>query len=180
MPVDPALIPYVREYKRLDKKRREGPLSDRDKRRLKKLRKTLRRHMQQGGPDEDRRTGPRVPAVLEASFEDRGAFRQAWTKDISGGGLMIETTTDMPMGHKTPVSIAIGEGDPIKAACEVVWRREEPGNDGTTQFILGVRFVDLDDDTQERIDDVVYKRMEDEAARLTFLTEDMVSRITEG
>jgi uncharacterized protein (TIGR02266 family) len=182
MAIDPALLPVFLEYRRLDRKRRFSKLTESEAKRYGQLRRDFRDlffHGSTGEAGDDRREGVRVPLNMELAFADRNAFRKAWSKDISGGGLMVETDAELEVGQKVVVHLHIGNDQHIDASSDVVWCRHNPSG-SRYQRTVGFRFSGLDEPTSERIHDMVYRRMEEEAARTTFLDEAAIERLISG
>lgn len=180
MPIDPALLPVFLEYRRLDRKRRFSKLNDQESSRYEQLRVDFRELFFRGGNGSDeRRTEERVPFDMEVVFADRNAFRKAWSKDISGGGLMVETDAEIEVGRELTIHLHIGDDQHIDAKCDVVWcRHNGPAN--KLKRTVGFRFKGVDEATNERIHDIIYRRMEEEAARTTFLDEQAINRLING
>jgi uncharacterized protein (TIGR02266 family) len=180
MPIDPTLLPVFLEYRRLDRKRRFSKLNEQESTRYDQLRTDFRELFFKGGSGtDDRRTAERVPFDMEISFADRNAFRKAWSKDISGGGLMVETDAEIQVGAELTIHLHIGDDQNIDAKCDVVWCRHNPPSSKLKRTV-GFRFKGVDDATLELIHDIVYKRMEEEAARTTFLDEQAIQRLING
>ena len=180
MPIDPALLPVFLEYRRLDRKRRFSKLNEAESTRYEQLRTDFRELFFQGnGGSDDRRTTERVPVDMEVVFADRNAFRKAWSKDISGGGLMVETDAEIEVGRELLIHLHIGDDKNIDAKCDVVWCRHNPAGSKLKRTV-GFRFKGVDEATNERIHDIIYKRIEEEAARTTFLDEQAIDRLIHG
>jgi uncharacterized protein (TIGR02266 family) len=180
MPIDPALLPVFLEYRRLDRKRRFSKLSDQESIRYEQLRTDFRELFFRGGTGTDeRRTEERVPIDMEVAFADRSAFRKAWSKDISGGGLMVETDAPIEVGRELLIHLQIGGDQNIDAKCDVVWCRHNPPG-SKCQRTVGFRFKGVDDATTERIHDIIYRKLEEEAARTTFLDQGAIDRLING
>jgi uncharacterized protein (TIGR02266 family) len=180
MPIDPALLPVFLEYRRLDRKRRFSKLNEQETTRYDQLRTDFRElFFKAGNGTDDRRTTDRVPVDMEVVFADRNAFRKAWSKDISGGGLMVETDAEVEVGRELTIHLHIGGDKSIDATCDVVWCRHNPTGSKLRRTV-GFRFKGVDDATTERIHDIIYKRIEEEAARTTFLDEKSIERLIHG
>lgn len=89
---------------------------------------------------EDRRTHDRSRLIVDVFFDGEDVTGVASTKDISLGGLYLNTQAKIPQGAVLLVRI------PFRSDVEVVCRAEviysEPGRG------LGVRFKDLSDETR--------------------------------
>ena len=106
-----------------------------------------------------RRQYERVPVDLEVGFPDRPAFRKSYIRNISGGGVFIETDETIPIGATLRVQMAFADRS-ITCTCTCVWHNKKP----TSDFGRGVgfRFVDLAPDEARYIHDLVYRAIERE------------------
>lgn len=88
-------------------------------------------------PDE-RRAYDRSRLIVDVFFDGQDATGLARTKDISPGGLYLNTQTEIPQGALLMIRI------PFRAGVEVVCRAEviysEPGRG------VGLRFIDVTDE----------------------------------
>ena len=55
--------------------------------------------MSHAGSPPDGRRNARVPVALELEYRSAGAFLVAYTTNLSKGGIFVETSTPLPMGH---------------------------------------------------------------------------------
>jgi uncharacterized protein (TIGR02266 family) len=108
----------------------------------------------------NRRQEPRVPVRLEVGFPDRPAFRKSYIRNISGGGVFIETDEAIPIGTAVRVQMAFSDRA-ITCTCTCVWHNKRP----TSEFGRGVgfKFVDLAADEARYIHDLVYRAIERDA-----------------
>lgn len=90
-------------------------------------------------PDE-RRHYDRSRLLVEVSFDGGDATGIASTKDISLGGLYMNTQTEIPIGETLALRIPLGGGHVVIKA-DVVY--SNPGRG------VGVRFHRLPDETRE-------------------------------
>lgn len=109
---------------------------------------------------------------VELAVEGRNALRPVWMRDISKGGLFIETAEPPPIRTTVSVIIQTPEGA-LELRAEVVHvrppRHAERGG-------VGVQFVDLDPDKRSAIEDYV----EGLAARLSSDARSSVTRLNEA
>ena len=86
---------------------------------------------------------------------DRNELRQAWTADISKGGLFVETDESLPFGHRVDVHLETPEGT-VRLSAEVVHTRstEVAARLGLPAGV-GLQFVDLGADRRRAIESYV-------------------------
>lgn len=95
----------------------------------------------------ERRVHPRVHAVLSVDFESAHNFYSGRTRDISVGGLFIESEYCPSVGTRLAVEIQL-LGDRVHADAEVAWVLL--GTDGVPTG-MGLRFLDLSVEAQRCI-----------------------------
>jgi hypothetical protein len=88
---------------------------------------------------EERRRHDRSRLIVDVFFNDQDATGVASTKDISLGGLYMNTRAEVPEGETLMIRIPLGE-EQIVCSAEVVYRNPGLG--------LGVRFIDLSDEAR--------------------------------
>lgn len=88
---------------------------------------------------DERRVHDRSRLIVDVFFDGQDATGVASTKDISLGGLYMNTKADVPDGEQLMVRIPLGTQE-IVCSAEVVYRNPGLG--------LGVRFIDLSDDAR--------------------------------
>ena len=98
--------------------------------------------------DNDRRRHPRVRLSVDVDFKSQHNFFSARTRDISRGGLFIETNIRIPIGERIEIDLRFLKTRVLVDA-EVVW--EMVGEDGETEG-LGVRFLGLPESIADRIE----------------------------
>lgn len=92
---------------------------------------------------EERRHYDRARLIVDVVFDGQDSTGVASTKDISLGGLYMNTKADIPEGGQLMVRIPFGKRE-IVCTAEVVYRNPGLG--------LGVRFLDLSDDSRAMLD----------------------------
>ena len=97
--------------------------------------------------DYERRIHRRLPAEIEVTLHSEHNFFTGFTQNISEGGLFIATHQIAPVGTQFRVTFMLqGLVGAVNVLCEVRWIR--PYNDDMDAPPgIGVRFVDLDEDT---------------------------------
>ena len=93
---------------------------------------------------EERRRYDRARVIVDVFFDGHDSTGVASTKDISLGGLYMNTKADVPEGGRLMVRIPFGERQLVCTA-EVVYRNPGLG--------LGVRFLDLSDDSRAMLNE---------------------------
>lgn len=88
---------------------------------------------------EERRRHDRSRLIVDVFFDGQDLTGVASTKDISLGGLYMNTRAEVPEGETLMIRIPLGEHQIICSA-EVVYRNPGLG--------LGVRFIDLSDEAR--------------------------------
>lgn len=88
---------------------------------------------------DERRLHDRSRLIVDVFFDGQDSTAVASTKDISLGGLYMNTQAEVPDGVRLMVRIPIGKRE-IVCSAEVVYRNPGLG--------LGVRFIDLSDDAR--------------------------------
>jgi uncharacterized protein (TIGR02266 family) len=92
------------------------------------------------------RKHPRGQKVLALSYEDHNGFKEAYTGNISQGGLFIKTKNPLETGEEFLLKLKLpGISDPLKIECNVVWTRKQWKNSKQPQG-MGVKFDKLDSD----------------------------------
>ncbi len=114
------------------------------------------RKMLERASDFKSRSQPRAGKTLSLVYKSRESFIQAYTSDISIGGLFIKTGSPLPQGEQFNLKIQIpNRENPIQVAAEVIWSRakgeESPGN----QAGMGVRFCDISESDHKFIEKYV-------------------------
>lgn len=95
--------------------------------------------------------------VLKVRGEDKRGVFFGYAKTISKGGMFIGSVNPKKVGEEFEISFSIAELKmDLKCRCVVVWSREydsltrqEPG--------MGIKFIDLDVQTTEKIDEWIRK-----------------------
>jgi hypothetical protein len=87
---------------------------------------------------EERRLFDRSRLIIDVFFDGKDTTGVASTKDISVGGLYMNTETDLPEGSVLLVRIPLGEGKQVVVNAEVVYCNQGRG--------VGLRFQGLSGD----------------------------------
>lgn len=89
----------------------------------------------QGLPQDERRSTERARLIVDVFFNGTDATGVASTKDISAGGLYMNTQTELPEGAVLMVRIPFSDGQQVVVNAEVVY--SNPGHG------VGLRFQGL-------------------------------------
>lgn len=160
-----TLVDLVREYRWLDELRIKSDLSDEQYQRYSELKANVeRRILRQSTEAANRRTSSRVEVTepLNVSFPDSPAFRKSYIRNISGGGVFIETDAAIPMGTKLRLNMAF-KARRLECEVQCVWVNKQP----TDQFGRGVglKFLDLTPDQAQFIHEMVFREIERQAQK---------------
>jgi uncharacterized protein (TIGR02266 family) len=98
--------------------------------------------------DKDRRQHPRLSIAVEIDFRSEHNFYSAHTRDISVGGLFVETDVALPIGTRLRVDLKFLNRH-VRADSEVVWVLEG-GDHGVVG--VGVRFLALAEAARKSIE----------------------------
>ncbi len=94
------------------------------------------------GPDERRRFD-RTRLIVDVFFDGMDVTGIASTKDISVGGLHINTKANLPEGAVLLVRIPFPDGSQVVANAEVIYSNSERG--------VGLRFQNLSEENRNLI-----------------------------
>jgi uncharacterized protein (TIGR02266 family) len=86
----------------------------------------------------DNRQHPRVSIAVEIDVASGSNFYAGRTRDLSLGGLFVETDVGLPIGSQIDVKLKL-PGGTFMVACEVVWHLSDKGH----TVGVGVRFLQL-------------------------------------
>lgn len=78
-------------------------------------------------------------------YQDREAFVEAFTGNISSGGLFIETENPLEQGRHFVLELQLPDAsEPVKIKCEVVWSTgKEAKDDHPTGMGMGIKFLEM-------------------------------------
>jgi len=148
------LLPLVREFGALEKKRAGSGISPLEYQRWLDLKKVLEDRFPQGdGPGgRNRRASVRIPTRIRVQFATRDALRHAVISNVSHRGLFISTPFGLEIGSEFIVRLDLGDtGEVIEVPCEVV--SNNVGEDlSSLRLGMGVKFKNLDAQQSEDID----------------------------
>jgi uncharacterized protein (TIGR02266 family) len=96
----------------------------------------------------DRRQHPRLSIAVEVDFGSENNFYSARTRDISVGGLFIESDVALPIGTRLRVDLKFLQKQ-LQAEAEVTWVLVGAGEQAVG---MGVRFLDLPEASTKNIE----------------------------
>src|SRR5260221_1983108 len=99
------------------------------------------------GTMKDSRQHPRVSIAVDVDVTSESNFYAGRTRDLSLGGLFVETEVALPIGIEIEVKLKLPKGT-FMLRCEVVWQLSD--RDQTVG--LGLRFVDPPKETKRAIE----------------------------
>ena len=98
------------------------------------------------------RSGPRTPKSLTLSYKDRQSFVQAYTGNISNGGLSLKTDAPLNPGEKCMLNLQLPEGgESLKINCVVKWSRKKEESTSSRPAGMGVQFVEMSNKDREKL-----------------------------
>lgn len=87
---------------------------------------------------------PRITRTLSLTYKDRKAFIQAYTGDVSAGGLNIRTEKPLPKGYVFNLKLQIpAREEPIPIKAEVAWVKEKDPDAPEKPGSMGVKFCEI-------------------------------------
>lgn len=115
---------------------------------------------------EEKRASPRVRASfhLHLVYDDLDQLVESYSHDISEGGIFVKTDSPMPVGSRVQLKISIvhQELQYINAVGEVVHSTEKNG--GLPPTGMGIRFVEIDEESKQFLKDFVVSNIGTETA----------------
>lgn len=148
------MLPLLREFGSLDKKRSHQGVTPAEFQRWSELRQVLEKHIPQGKPPEgrERRQHVRVPTRMLMQFKTRDQLGEAIVTSISRGGVFINTAFPPPIGSKFTLCLRVdATRESVDVPCEVV--SHNVGNQFSTQHLgMGVKFGNLDAERREVVE----------------------------
>ncbi len=98
------------------------------------------------------RSGPRIPKALSLAYKDRQSFIQAYTGNISTGGLSLKTENPLSPGDKFILNLQLPEGgEGLKINCEVKWTRKKEESSSARPPGMGVQFGEMSTSDRKKL-----------------------------
>jgi CRP/FNR family cyclic AMP-dependent transcriptional regulator len=86
----------------------------------------------------------RVLKTLSLKYKDKNSFVNAYTGNLSSGGLFIKTKNPLEQGEQFLLKLQLpGLSDPMKIKCEVAWSRKEEEKTDDSPAGMGVAFIEM-------------------------------------
>jgi uncharacterized protein (TIGR02266 family) len=154
---------WVAEFKAIDQQRGERDLSVEEARRYVELKELLEnRTSSDHGPPSSARASLRVPIAYEAKFDNADGFRNAYLRNISEGGVYIESGDAFAMGDRFVLRITLESPKvALDQRVQVVWVNQRPSPDSGLEAGVGVAFLDLTPETKMQIKAIVHNRLDE-------------------
>lgn len=102
---------------------------------------------------------PPLSVRIRVAYPDKDAFIQGYWPNISRGGLFIQTKTPQPVGTRLLFEITQEDGDSLlRGRARVSWIKNFAPEKPDRPHGMGLRFIELDEASQDLIDRVVEHR----------------------
>lgn len=105
-------------------------------------------------PVDNRRSCPRVSFDVDVGVNDTHNFYTGRTRDLSTGGIFIETPVALPPGSSVTVKLRI-DGTPFTLACVVAWCLTDDSGEAAG---FGAQFEQLPPTAKRAIDRYMKRR----------------------
>jgi uncharacterized protein (TIGR02266 family) len=106
--------------------------------------------------DAEHRRAPRVLVDLEVDYASEENYLFAYITNISATGIFVRTTTPEQPGTQLNLRFSPDDAGPIEVEGEVIWINPfRPGTPDNLHPGMGIRFLELDDDTRDRLLELV-------------------------
>ena len=109
---------------------------------------------------DERRKHDRIPVRYKISYASAEDLKAHYLSNISLGGVFIETKNPMTRGARFNLTIFLPDGGKnLDILCEVVWsfREERVTTTGTHSPGMGLKFLNLSPEDEDRIDRLLRK-----------------------
>lgn len=103
----------------------------------------------------ERRAQPRVPLHIKIRYETADRFFQDYMRNLSVGGIFIETSNPLKVGTRLRVQFCLPKMDREIVTDGVVVRRVELGRMNASSGGMGVQFSDLKPEDKISLDTYV-------------------------
>jgi uncharacterized protein (TIGR02266 family) len=152
---------WVERYKELDIKRERHGLGPEDETEWERLKDAIEHVAAPGCPPSSRRRNMRVPADHEVTFQDRRGFQHAYLRNISQGGVYVETDSAFKMNDRFALRIIVkNPAIDLSLDVQVVWVNRHPSPSSGLLPGVGVAFLDLPPDDKATIKALIHKTLD--------------------
>lgn len=103
----------------------------------------------------EQRRSPRIPADVKVDYRTVGSFITDYTRNISKGGLFVQTSLPLEVGERVRLRLTLPGGDaPFGLDGVVKWVSTLRDKDKHAPG-MGIEFVDFDEHTKQRLEALV-------------------------
>ncbi len=165
--MDPKqLADKVEGFIALDDVRLAKGLSEEQQREWLTLKADIEKTATPEAPASSRRASLRVPFDLEVTFEDARGFSRAYLRNISEGGVYVETERELKMGARFRLRVVVeSEDELLDLDVEVVWVNAAPSPGSGLNRGVGVAWLSLSPEHKQTIKGIVHRALNDIANR---------------
>jgi uncharacterized protein (TIGR02266 family) len=104
------------------------------------------------------RQSPRVSKTLSLTYKDRQSFVNAYSSNVSSGGLFVKTDNPLPKGDRFLLKLQLPDvGQTLSIECEVAWSRKAGDRASAGTNGMGIRFVEMDEKADQVLRGYVQK-----------------------
>ena len=89
----------------------------------------------------ERRRSPRIQILGKVHGHVASLDLAVKVREMSLGGLSMETSVPFPVGAKHDFSLTLGDGAAVQLTGEIVYSREIAAADGSKLWLSGVQFI---------------------------------------
>lgn len=105
-----------------------------------------------------RRQNPRVPKALSLSFKSSAGFVNAFSGDMSAGGIFIKTAKPLAKGEPFVLKLQLPDAsETIKIGCKVAWSQTETDDPVNNPLGMGIKFTEISQADQQRLKEELIK-----------------------
>jgi uncharacterized protein (TIGR02266 family) len=98
------------------------------------------------------RTDMRIQKTLSLTYKDDQAFINAYTSNISTGGLFIKTEKPLRLGDQFLLRLQLPTlQEPLKVSCEVAWVRGPTEATAKEPAGMGIKFIEMSKGDREAL-----------------------------
>jgi len=153
----------IANFKRLDETRSERALSPEEQERWfdAKEQIELLGTANTDRPPSSRRQMLRVPTELDVTFADAAGFEKAYLRNISEGGVYIETSHVFEIGDRFELNILVEDpGASLELPVEVVWVNASPSAASGLKPGAGVAWLTLLPEQRILIKSIIHRALD--------------------
>lgn len=154
-------LKWLQRYKRLVARKIEE-LTAQEQEELKDLTSKLSSVLEPGSADKPppRRADVRVDTHFDIVIKNAGQMQKLFIKNISGGGLYLESYAPSPVGTRLELDLVLpGHSKIIHTLAEVAWSNTK--SVGELPPGMGVRFINLNPEVKKMIHGLVTTKVEE-------------------